>query len=631
MTTRKRRTALWRTALSALLAVTMAFGGMPAAALAEEAQDVAMIEGGEPVASLPVDGQDGATALGGDDGFIDDATDDTSEDTIGDATEDATGDTSEDATDEATDDLTEGSDDEDLLEVESVDVGELAPDVEGDAEGDVVVADEPGDAEAGPIEEAPAIADNTVASEAAVEVAPVEPADVAEEKGDLADAGLAAQANNSRETAKAIKFGKTYSGKISSSEHEDFYRIKLSKKAKVKVTGSFGFRFGWVNFRDASGFTKWYKSVGTSKGRSFSATVTLAKGTYYFTVECWSYTGSYRFKLSGPSSSTSKKKASVAYRVHRQTYGWEGSWRKNGSVSGTTGQAKRLEGINLKLASKPVPGGIKYRTHIQGIGWQGWRANGRLSGTTGQSRRLEAIQVRLTGSMARRYDVWYRVHAQHYGWMGWARNGQSAGTQGHAYRLEAIQVVLKAKGSKAPAASYKGAARATKARFKRGPVTISGPGWKIALPEYWRGKVTVKSNATGTTSQTLYAKKLPNKCPILTTQVLTDPQMVKFFGSRGSAEVAKGKLKGGRKVSIRMGDDGNFLFITHIAGGRYLMVSTSHFEQQRSFMGSYGPSYSDLSLLEDLQSAGKLYYTGTRDYRVPIACLRMIAKRTTIG
>ena len=608
MATWKRRTAPWRAVLSALLAVMLALGGVPAAALADEARDVATVEGGEPATALTGGGQDEAIAISGDDGLDDGGTDAALDDSDG---------------------FVDGLSDEDLIEVEPADAGAPAQDVEGDAEDGVVIEDEAGDAEVGSVEEVPNLAGEGAANEAAVEAAPVEPADATEGEDGRVDAGLTAQANNSRSTAKAAKLGKAYSGKISSSEREDFYRIRLARKTKVKVTGSFGFRFGWVNFRDANGSLEWYESVGTSEGRSFSSSVTLARGTHYFTVESGGYTGPYRFKLSGPSPKS--KRASIAYLVHRQTYGWEGTWRKNGAVSGTTGESKRLEGIKIKLAGKPVSGGIKYRTHIQGIGWQGWRANGRLSGTTRQSRRLEAIQVRLTGRMAKKYDVWYRVHAQHFGWMGWAKNGRSAGTAGYSYRLEAIQVVLKAKGSKAPSATYKGVRRATKARFKRGPVTISGPGWKIALPEYWRGKVKIVRSTGGTISHTLYAKKIPNRLPILTTQVLTDPQMINFFGSRGSAEVASSKIKGGRRVSIRMGDDGNFLFLTHIAGGRYLMVSTNHFEIQRTFAGRYGATDSELTLLEDLQSMGKLYYTSNWDYDVPIACLRTIAKRTSIG
>jgi len=38
-----------------------------------------------------------------------------------------------------------------------------------------------------------------------------------------------------------------------------------------------------------------------------------------------------------------------------------------------------------------------------------------MSGTSGEAKRLEAIQIKLYGEMANRFDVYYRVHAQSYG------------------------------------------------------------------------------------------------------------------------------------------------------------------------------------------------------------------------
>ena len=75
---------------------------------------------------------------------------------------------------------------------------------------------------------------------------------------------------------------------------------------------------------------------------------------------------------------------------------------------------------------------------------------GEVSGTTGQSKSVQAIQIRLTGEMANRYDVYYRAHVQDKGWLGWACNDQVAGTTGFGLRLEAYQVVLVEKGSPAP-------------------------------------------------------------------------------------------------------------------------------------------------------------------------------------
>lgn len=144
-------------------------------------------------------------------------------------------------------------------------------------------------------------------------------------------------------------------------------------------------------------------------------------------------------------------KAHVSYRTHVQTYGWQENVT-DGKTSGTIGQSKRLEAIEIQL-DKPegISGGVEYRTHIQGFGWEGeWKKDGSSSGTSNQSKRLEAIQIRLTGEMSRQYDIYYRVHAQTYGWLGWAKNGEKAGTSGQSKRLEAIQIVLTEKGAEAP-------------------------------------------------------------------------------------------------------------------------------------------------------------------------------------
>ena len=151
---------------------------------------------------------------------------------------------------------------------------------------------------------------------------------------------------------------------------------------------------------------------------------------------------------------TVKKKPSVSYRTHVQSYGWQ-PWKKDGQMSGTSGEAKRLEGIEIKLSNLPYSGDIMYRTHVQSYGWQTWRKNGQMSGTSGEAKRLEGIQIYLTGELAKHYDVYYRVHAQSYGWLGYAKNGVMAGTSGLAKRLEGINIVLVEKGGKAPGSTAK--------------------------------------------------------------------------------------------------------------------------------------------------------------------------------
>ncbi|MBR3834708.1 MAG: hypothetical protein IKJ73_10330 [Lachnospiraceae bacterium] len=152
----------------------------------------------------------------------------------------------------------------------------------------------------------------------------------------------------------------------------------------------------------------------------------------------------------------------VAYRTHVEKYGWQ-AWKYNGQMSGTSGESKRLEGIEIKLTNKDYEGGIAYTTHVEKYAWQGtdlnnpatWRQNGAMAGTSGESKRLEAICITLTGEMAEHYDIYYRVHAEAFGWLGWAKNGNPAGTAGHSKRLEGIQIVIMPKGE-TPSAVYAG-------------------------------------------------------------------------------------------------------------------------------------------------------------------------------
>ena len=149
-------------------------------------------------------------------------------------------------------------------------------------------------------------------------------------------------------------------------------------------------------------------------------------------------------------TATKSTKMSVSYIVHGQDYGWEKDWKKDGQTSGTEGQCKRLEAIQIKLPDD-VSGSIEYRTHIQDIGWEkNWSKDGAKSGTEGQCKRLEAIQIKLTGEVEKNYDVYYSVHAENFGWLGWAKYGEEAGTAGYGYRLEAIRIQLVTKGDKAP-------------------------------------------------------------------------------------------------------------------------------------------------------------------------------------
>ena len=216
---------------------------------------------------------------------------------------------------------------------------------------------------------------------------------------------------------------------------------KATLKATVSPSNATNKKVTWKSSNTAVASVTQSGKVTAKRAGTAKITVTTADGKK---------TASCTVTVKNPAKKTAAKTTpSVSYRTHVQTYGWQG-WKKNGAMSGTSGQSKRLEGIIIKLSNLPYSGGIMYRTHVQTYGWQGWKKNGQMSGTSGQAKRLEGIQIRLTGEMAKHYDVYYRVHAQTYGWLGWAKNGTMAGTSGLAKRLEGINIVLVPKGGKAP-------------------------------------------------------------------------------------------------------------------------------------------------------------------------------------
>jgi surface antigen len=180
------------------------------------------------------------------------------------------------------------------------------------------------------------------------------------------------------------------------------------------------------------------------------------RGTY--TVHVYAYNGAglstvapieTTIDTSGKTDDIPDKSVTCTYQTQIQDIGWQGL-KRAGEISGTFGEAKRLEAIKINLASQGCDVGVAYSTHIENIGWQDPVVNGEMSGTEGRALRLEAIKINLTGADADQFDIYYRVHAENFGWLDWAKNGQEAGTAGFGYRLEAIEIQVLPKGSAAP-------------------------------------------------------------------------------------------------------------------------------------------------------------------------------------
>lgn len=186
----------------------------------------------------------------------------------------------------------------------------------------------------------------------------------------------------------------------------------------------------------------------------------VSKNNYYTSYGAWQWNDKLSFPgvngsfdISADYTNVySSNESLIDYSSHVMNIGWQVA-AANNQVSGTVGQAKRIEAIKLSLVNTSN-GGIEYQTHIQDIGWEkNWKANGQISGTTGQKKQIEALRIRLTGAMAAKYDIYYRVHTERFGWLNWAKNGAQAGTQGFGYELEAYQIRLVPKGESAPTGS----------------------------------------------------------------------------------------------------------------------------------------------------------------------------------
>lgn len=116
----------------------------------------------------------------------------------------------------------------------------------------------------------------------------------------------------------------------------------------------------------------------------------------------------------------------------------ENKIEKNGDISGTTGQNRIMDGIQIELINVPSTYHIKYKTHIEDKGWLDWVRDGQISGIKDSNLKIEAIQIELENMPNN--TVEYKVHVQDRGWTDWYIDGEVAGTTGKNLKVEAIQI-----------------------------------------------------------------------------------------------------------------------------------------------------------------------------------------------
>jgi hypothetical protein len=121
----------------------------------------------------------------------------------------------------------------------------------------------------------------------------------------------------------------------------------------------------------------------------------------------------------------------IQYRSHLAGTGWQ-SWKRDGNLSGTVGQSRRLEAIQIDYW-----GEVYAKAHIEGLGWKdfGKITKETVIGTEGKSLRLECLCLK--GNFK------YRVHLANYGWTCWTNADGicTLGSVGQALQIEAIEII----------------------------------------------------------------------------------------------------------------------------------------------------------------------------------------------
>jgi hypothetical protein len=134
--------------------------------------------------------------------------------------------------------------------------------------------------------------------------------------------------------------------------------------------------------------------------------------------------------------------AGLKYRAHVQNLGWL-EWVHDGQVAGTQGCGLRLEAVEFD-----VPEGLELtvKAHIENIGWttvSGIKKGGNtVVGTVGKGNRLEAIEVVVDNNTTGYNTLNTQVHVQNLGWMATTEDSYATGTTGQGLRIEAIKMWL---------------------------------------------------------------------------------------------------------------------------------------------------------------------------------------------
>ncbi len=115
---------------------------------------------------------------------------------------------------------------------------------------------------------------------------------------------FASASYDSMSTARNVTFGTTYSGNISSTDKNEFYKITLSSSSKLTMSFSFNATRCYIYLFDANGnqMERVYQYMTNAGIIYYNPTYTLVSGTYYVKFEYYEGAGSYNVTFTSESS-----------------------------------------------------------------------------------------------------------------------------------------------------------------------------------------------------------------------------------------------------------------------------------------------------------------------------------------
>ena len=124
----------------------------------------------------------------------------------------------------------------------------------------------------------------------------------------------------------------------------------------------------------------------------------------------------------------------IRYKVYMANTKWSG-WVANGKEAGKIGN--RMEAVMFEYSG---PGQMYARAHVADKGWLPWVSSGEVCGTTGQNRRLEGLEFKIEGVK----NVYFGldVYAKGKGWMSQVGLNKLGGTTDQSRQMEAVKITV---------------------------------------------------------------------------------------------------------------------------------------------------------------------------------------------